>query len=100
MNGKIAFRKTLFWDVDLNKTDLEKNAEFVIGRVLDFGDLEDFMVIRKIYGLKKIKRAAFKHVFESPRSANFWELILKLSPQSLSCTRKHLPQIPSAFLNR
>lgn len=100
MKKNIPFRKTLFWDVDLNKIDLKKNARFVIGRVLDFGDLEDFRVIRKLYGPKKIKQAALEHVFESPRSTNFWELILKLSPQSLSCTRKHLPRIPSAFLSR
>lgn len=95
-----GFRDSLFWDVDPKKLDIKKDAEFIIGRVLDFGDLKEWKTIKKIYGLDKIRKAALKHPFESQRSANFWELILELPPKSLSCTRKHLPQIPSAFWNR
>ena len=100
MKKEIPLRRTLFWDVDPKKLDMRKNAQFIIGRVLDFGELDEFGAVKKLYGLKKIKKAALDHSFESPRSANFWELILKLPPKSLSCTRKHLPQIPSAFFTR
>lgn len=102
MNDKSlrGFGNSLFWDVNPEKLDAEKDAQFIIGRVLDFGDIEEIQVIKRIYGLAKIKQAALEHVFESPRSANFWELILNLPPKSLSCIRKRLPQIPSAFLNR
>src|SRR3989344_4744607 len=92
------FRNSLFWDINPKKLDIEKNAEFIIGRVLDFGDLDEWKAIKKIYGLEKIRKEALKHPFESQRSVNFWELILKLPPKSLSCTRRRLPQIPSAFL--
>jgi len=94
------FRNSLFWDVNPKHLDIEESASFIIGRVLDFGDLNEWKAIRKIYGLERIRKAALEHPFESRRSANFWELILKLPPKSLSCTRRHLPQIPSAFLNR
>ena len=96
----LPLRKTLFWDVDPKKLDIDKSAQFIIGRVLDFGDLDEWKTIEKLYGLKKIRRAALEHPFESERSKSFWALILKLSPKSLSCTRKHLPKIPSAFLSR
>jgi len=94
------FRRSLFWDVNSTKLDVEKNAEFIIGRVLDFGDLDEWKAIKKIYGLERIRKVALEHSFESQRNVNFWELILKLPPKSLSCTRKRLPQIPSAFLSR
>jgi len=101
IDSKIGhFRNSLFWDVNPERLDTEKDASFIIGRVLDFGDLDEWRAIKKIYGLERIRKAALEHPFESWRSANFWEFILKLSPKSLSCTRKHLPQIPSAFLNR
>lgn len=97
---KSHFRSSLFWDVNADKLDIEKSAEFIIGRVLDFGDLDEWKAIKRIYGLERIKKAALEHPFESQRSVNFWELILKLTPKSLSCTRRRLPQIPSAFWNR
>ena len=101
INSKIGhFRNSLFWDVNPERLGIEKDAPFIIGRVLDFGDLDEWKAIKKIYGLERIRRAALEHPFESQRSVNFWELILKLPPKSLSCTPKPLPQIPSAFLSR
>ncbi len=95
-----GFDNSLFWDVNPEKLDAEKDAQFIIGRVLDFGDLDEFRAVKKFYGLSKIKQAALEHPFESERSRNFWELVFKLPSKSLSCTRRHLPPIPSAFLNR
>jgi len=34
---KIDFRQELFWDVDPKKIDPDKNARYVIERILDFG---------------------------------------------------------------
>jgi hypothetical protein len=46
--------KTLFWDVDIKKLDNEKSKHFIIGRVLDFGTLEDWKIIKDFYGITKI----------------------------------------------
>lgn len=32
------FPKAIFWDVDLNQLDYKKDADFIIPRVLDWGD--------------------------------------------------------------
>ncbi len=93
-------RKTLFWDVDPDKLDLEKNAQFIIGRVLDFGGIEDWKAIKNFYGLKKIKEAALGHVFSDRRSPNFWSIILKIPLKDLKCTRNPSLKIPCAFLRR
>ena len=100
MNGKTAFRKTLFWDIDLRNFDPEKNPQFVIGRVLDFGNLREWRAVKKLYGKKKIEKAARKHVFSDDRSSNFWGLILNIPAKDLRCTRNPLLKIPNAFLKR
>jgi len=47
------FRETLFWDVNPKKLDIEKSADFIIGRVLDFGNLKEWRLVEQLYGRKK-----------------------------------------------
>ncbi|MEI7595925.1 MAG: hypothetical protein WCK02_09275 [Bacteroidota bacterium] len=49
----VNFSNHLFWDIDREKIDLERNAKWLIGRVLDYGLLIDWVIIRKYYGIKK-----------------------------------------------
>ncbi len=86
------FRKTLFWETDLKFLDYKKDADFIISRVLDFGNLKEWKLVKEIYGLKRIKKIAKKHIFFDPKSANFYSLILKIS-----CTKKPFLEIPKMF---
>ncbi|HON05568.1 MAG TPA: hypothetical protein PLB98_04265 [bacterium] len=56
-------RRSLLWDVEDKKLDFEKDAQFVIGRVLDFANLREWKIIEKFYGIEKIKKAAQNHIF-------------------------------------
>lgn len=94
------FRKTLFWDVNPEKLDTEKDAEFIIGRVLDYGNPKEWRTIKRIYGELRIAVAAKRHLFIDPRGANFWALMLSIPVDQLKCTRNPSLQIPNAFLNR
>jgi hypothetical protein len=85
-------RKTLFWDVDFNKLDNEKNSNFIIGRVLDFGNLEEWKEIKNFYGIRKIKEVVEGHRFSNKRNLCFWTTLLK-------CTNKQSLQKQNAFWN-
>lgn len=93
-------RRSLFWDVDPEEIDFKEDAQFVIGRVLDLGNMEEWLAARELYGLEKIKEAAQAHVFSDRRSLNFWAIILGLPLEKMSCSRNHSLQTPNAFLNR
>ncbi len=95
-----TMRRTLFWDVNVEKLDFEKNARFIIGRVLDFGNLDEWKKIRDFYGLARIKKEAKRHVFSDRRSANFWALILNIPLNELKCTKRPSLKTPKAFLKR
>ena len=43
----IKLNKQLFWDIDFKKLDYKKNTNFIISRVLVYGDLEDYRMIKK-----------------------------------------------------
>ena len=93
-------RPTLFWDVSPGKLGIEENAQFIVGRVLDFGNLKEWKAVKDFYGLSKIRKVAEKHIFFDPRSANFWSIILNIPLKRLRCTRKPSLKTPKTFLIR
>lgn len=48
------FSKILFWDIDLNEADMDKYPAHFIQRVLEYGTMDDWRLLRSYYGLHKI----------------------------------------------
>lgn len=48
------FTENLFWDTDVTTLDLNKFPAYIIQRVLEYGEMQDWRLINKIYGLPKI----------------------------------------------
>jgi hypothetical protein len=53
-----SFSTNLFWDIEPSDLDMEKHAEYIVGRVLDYGDWKDWLFIRDYYGIEQIKKIA------------------------------------------
>ncbi len=98
--GKTNLRSSLFWDVDEQKIDTEKSVNFIIGRVLDYGNTGEWRAIRSFYGEEKIKETVRKHTFSSSRSANLWANIFKIPLKDLKCTKNPSLKTPNAFFRR
>jgi len=100
MKNDLGLRKTLFWDVDFKKMNRQEDADFIIGRVLDLGNLKEWQAIKNFYGLSKIKEVARKHTFSDPKSTNFWSIILKIPFKEIKCIKNPFLKTPRAFLKR
>lgn len=50
----------LFWDVDLNDLHLEKHSDFLIKRILEYGKISDFRLLKNRLGVQEIAEAAKK----------------------------------------
>ena len=98
--AKEKYPEEYFAKTDLTNLDYQKNAQFIIGRVLDFGNLEDWKTIKDFYGIEKIKEAARNHIFSNPKDANFWSVIFEIPLNKLRCERNSLLKTPKAFLKR
>ena len=48
------FSEHLFWDIDKNSIDIEKNKKHIISQVLSYGLINDWQLIYKYYGLQEI----------------------------------------------
>ena len=50
----------LFWDVDKAKLDEQRSSRLIIHRVLEYGLIDDWKLIKEYYGLSYIKDTALE----------------------------------------
>lgn len=79
------FSAHLFWDVQKRDIDLDKHSEYVIKRVLEYGLLEDWNLIRTYYGLAKITEAAKEMRDLEPRALAYISAISKTPKEQFRC---------------
>ena len=77
----------------------KENADFIIKRVLLFGDKKDYDILKKRYSYEEIKKAASKISYPDKKNANFWSFIFNLSNDK-KCTKKLSTQKQSVFWKR
>lgn len=73
------FFKPLFWSVDFNSLDLDKNKKTIILSVINYGDLKHWRFLSDYYGkneLKKILERLPATEFK-PRAARLAEVLFK-----------------------
>jgi transcriptional regulator with XRE-family HTH domain len=76
----------LFWDKELTVCDLEQYPAWVVGRVLEYGALEDVHLLMEFMGRKEFLQTICEVRFSSPRTENFWKRILER--EGFECTKK------------
>jgi len=97
---QIKLNKELFWDVDLRSLDPEKNKDFIIGRVLMRGDLNDLREIKKKYDLTTIISTAKKLRYLDRKTFNFISVIFKIPRGKFLCTKRSLANKQNKLWNR
>lgn len=74
----MKFRQTLFWDTNPKNIDPQKNARYIIERVLEFGEPGEVGWVLKYYPKSTIKKVMnLPRVQLSPKSKALWSLVLK-----------------------
>ena len=66
----------LFWDTDVHKLDLARHTNYIITRVLEKGDLEDWNWLRWTYGEARIARVTRENRKLNRQTAYLWQNIL------------------------
>ena len=97
---RLKLNKDLFWDVKISDIDRQKNKEFVVGRILNLGDIDDYKIANEFYGKKHFQNIAKKVPWLDKKSLNFWSLIFNIPKNEFICSRKLLRNKHNAFLNR
>lgn len=48
------FSSYLFWDADPEQLSMEENSSYIIQRVLEYGQMDDWCLINRYYGIDRI----------------------------------------------
>ncbi|KFF01426.1 hypothetical protein IX39_06130 [Chryseobacterium formosense] len=88
MNSEITikdFSQHLFWDVDLAIFDLENYKEFMVGRVVEYGKLKDWELLKSLYGKQKIKDISLNLRSLDAVSLSFLSTIFNIDKSEFRC---------------
>lgn len=73
----MKFRQALFWDVNPKKIDTERNAQYIIERIADFGNDKEARWALNFYNKKLLRKIIVKSRCLRPRTKALWTLLLK-----------------------
>lgn len=99
------FLKPYFWDVRFEDLDFEKFRTFVLKRVLDRGSTQAIRWIRQNYTDQEIEKLLLTSRDISPKTANFWALLLGVDRKKVHALKNPLIRkvpmpLTSEYLNR
>lgn len=80
--------KKYFWEVDTDSLEIEGNAEYIISRILEYGDREAVSWLLKNFKPALIKKILRESRFFSRRTANFWRLLFNMDKNKILCLRR------------
>lgn len=84
----LNFSPNLFWDTDETTLDLEKNARFIIERVLMRGRLSDWWTLYRLYGPERIKVEAMKIRYLDKVTLSFCSSFFNVPKSKFRCYRQ------------
>ncbi|MCS3199650.1 MULTISPECIES: hypothetical protein [Bacteroides] len=80
----------LFWDTDINNVDMDMHPSYIIQRVMEYGQLEDWHLIRSYYGLDKIVSVCQSLRSLDPRALAYICCISNTSKEEYRCYHESL----------
>ena len=80
------FSTYLFWDVNKDDLDMEKHSQYIIKRVLEYGMLQDWNIVKQYYGLGRIVEIAKGFRELEPRALAYLSAISQTPKEQLDVT--------------
>ncbi len=81
-----------FWDVQPEKLDIDRNAVFILERLLEMGDDDVIAWVRAAYPEETIKEVVRNSSRLSRKTARFWQVFLGLKEGEVKCLSRSYRQ--------
>lgn len=75
----------IFWDVDVNTIDMDRNGVFVLQRVLQYGLLKDWLLLKSNLGVDRLKSYAIQIPTLDDVSISFLSNLLHIEKSEFRC---------------
>ena len=83
-----SLHKHIFWDLNINNLDQQKNKTIIIERVFNRGDIDDFKIVMNLYGEKTIKQEIIKSGFLDKKTLNWASSFFNIPKTKFQCYKK------------
>ncbi len=80
-----SFTPAIFWDTTISQLDAQKHSGYIIERVLNFGTLDDWELLKKIYPKKRIFSESLKLKNLDQKAVSFLSNYFKISKTKFQC---------------
>jgi transcriptional regulator with XRE-family HTH domain len=85
----------LCWDQKLTARHLKDHPLWLVGRVLEFGNLDDVKLLVRLMGRDAFLRHVSEVRFETEKTRDFWQKIL--DREGISCTKESFRREAGSF---
>lgn len=82
------FSKRFFWDLDPEKLDYRENKNLIIERILNLGDIVDYIALVGIYGKEEVINTAMNNAILDKKTLNWLSLISGRPKTDFRCYSK------------
>lgn len=82
---KPPFSRHIFWETDYDQIDWENKGQYVIERVVEYGNLNDWKLLKTYYGMEEIKKAVLHARFLREKTLSFFSLIFEEPIENFRC---------------
>ncbi len=88
------FSNHLFWDVQRSILHIDKNDAYIIRQVLEYGKLNDWLLIKNYYGIAHITQKAVEFRLLDKKALSFISTISNVPINKFRCytTQQSSPQ--------
>lgn len=81
----LTLRPNLFWDVDIEKIDLQSHKASVIERIVTRGRWEEFKALLQFYGTSEVKKAVINARWLDQRTLAFCSAFFETPKDEFRC---------------
>jgi len=82
------FLKKYFWDIDFAKLNINTHSQYVLARILEYGNQKAIAWMKKNFTREEIADILLHFRSLSPKSANFWSVIIGINKKKILCLQK------------
>ncbi len=91
------FLRPLFWEVDFDRLRLSEHEQYIIERVLEYGDDPAIRRLQRTFSPKTIADVVRRSRKLSRNTATLWALMLDIPRDQIQCLSKPYRVTPDAF---
>ncbi|RMF26192.1 MAG: hypothetical protein D6759_20065 [Chloroflexi bacterium] len=89
--------RPLFWDTDFDHLRIPDHKQYIIERVLEYGDDEAVRWLWHTFGPSAIADVVRRSRAISPNTANLWALVLSIPREDIRCFSRHFRTTSKSF---